>query len=80
MNCLLLRSNPPLSDSDLSLLSLPYTASAATLPEVLRSYILSRPELYHQVLTYEPVWLESLLRDVKNTGVKLKRLAAHGLP
>ncbi|XP_043191874.1 mucin-5AC-like isoform X1 [Amphibalanus amphitrite] len=46
-------------------------ASAAALPERLRSYILSRPELYHQVLTYEPVWLESLHRDLRQNGIKL---------
>ena len=46
-------------------------ASAAALPEVLRSHILSRPELYHQVLTYQPVWLESLHRELRQSGVKL---------
>ncbi|KAF0305981.1 Structure-specific endonuclease subunit SLX4 [Amphibalanus amphitrite] len=48
-----------------------YASSAAALPERLRAYILSRPELYHQVLTYEPVWLESLHRDLRQNGIKL---------
>ncbi|XP_068085376.1 uro-adherence factor A isoform X2 [Anabrus simplex] len=42
------------------------------LPEVVRNFILSDPELHQKVLLYEPIWLEQFYEDLKAMNYKFK--------
>merc|ERR1712098_1016874 len=46
--------------------------SSDSLHEQLTQFIQSRPSLMQDILLYQPLWLKSLARDVKEAGIKCK--------
>jgi len=61
-----------LSDDDDDEITASQAVSGGDLAPAMATLLRSRPDLQHQILTYEPVWLERLHADLRQAGVKVK--------